>query len=96
MHISIPRRSRITYNLELDGLAVELDSTDFLYRISSQLESGKIIIHSPKKSNTYKINTDGGDVRLSVCVVSETQQQARFTDTGVTDEQELEEIIATK
>ena len=44
---------------------------------------------------TYEVNTDGGDVRLGVGVVSETQQQTRFSNTRVTDEEKLEEVVVS-
>ena len=42
---------------------------------------------------THEINADGTDVALCVCVVSETQQQARLADTGVADQKQLEKVI---
>jgi hypothetical protein len=44
---------------------------------------------------THKINTNGRDVALCVCVVGETQEQARLSDTRVTDEEELEEVVVS-
>lgn len=57
-------------NLELDGLAIELDGADL------------------------EVDADGGDVRFRVGVVGETEEKARLADAGVSDEQELEEVIA--
>mmetsp|Transcript_8630 Transcript_8630/g.24220 ORF Transcript_8630/g.24220 Transcript_8630/m.24220 type:complete len:319 (-) Transcript_8630:1038-1994(-) len=57
-------------NLELDGLAVELDGADL------------------------KVDADGGDVGFRVGVVGESEEKARLADAGVSDEQELEEVIA--
>jgi hypothetical protein len=45
--------------------------------------------------SAYEVDTDCGDVRLGVGVVGETQQQARLSNTGVTDEEELEEVIVS-
>jgi hypothetical protein len=45
---------------------------------------------------TYEIDTDRGDVRLSVCVIGETEQQTRLSNTGVTDEEELEEVVVPR
>jgi hypothetical protein len=42
---------------------------------------------------THKVDADCGDVRLGVRVVGETEQQARLADTGVADEEELEEVV---
>jgi hypothetical protein len=44
---------------------------------------------------TYEVDADGGDVGLGVGVVGESQQQARLADTGVTDEQQLEEVVVS-
>jgi hypothetical protein len=44
---------------------------------------------------TYKVNTDGGDVGLGVGVIGESQQQTRLSNTGVTDEEELEEVVVS-
>ena len=44
---------------------------------------------------TYEVDTDGGDVRLGVGVVGKSQQQARLSNTGVTDEEELEEVVVS-
>lgn len=40
-----------------------------------------------------EIDTDGGDVRLGVGVIGKSQQQARLSNTGITDEEELEEVV---
>lgn len=44
---------------------------------------------------SYKVDTNGGDVRLGVRVVGKTQQQARLSNTRVSDEEELEEIVVS-
>lgn len=44
---------------------------------------------------TYKVDADGGDVALCVCVVGEPEQQARLSNTRVTDEEELEEVVVS-
>ena len=44
---------------------------------------------------THKVDADGGDVALCVCVVGESKQQARLSDTRVTDEEELEEVVVS-
>jgi hypothetical protein len=49
----------------------------------------------PRVSSTYKVNTDSRDVTLGVGVVGETKQQARLSNTGVSDEEELEEVIVS-
>jgi hypothetical protein len=47
-------------------------------------------------TTTYEIDANGGDVGLGVGVVGEPQQQARLSDTGVSNQQELEEKIAVR
>lgn len=44
---------------------------------------------------TYEVNTDGGNVALGVSVVCESKQQTRLSDTGITDQEELEEIVVS-
>jgi hypothetical protein len=45
---------------------------------------------------TYEVDSDGGDVGLGIGVVGESQEQARLSNTGVTDEEELEEIVVSE
>ena len=42
-----------------------------------------------------KIYTNGGYIALRVRVVGETKQQAGLADTRVTDQEQLEQVIAT-
>jgi hypothetical protein len=44
---------------------------------------------------THKVNADRGDVALCVCVIGKSKQQARLSDTRITDEEELEEVIVS-
>jgi hypothetical protein len=44
---------------------------------------------------THEVDTDGGDVGFSVGVVGKSQKQARLSNTGISDEEELEEIIVS-
>lgn len=44
---------------------------------------------------THKIDTDGRDVGLGVGVIGESQKQARLSNTGISDEEELEEIVVS-
>jgi hypothetical protein len=46
--------------------------------------------------STYEINANSGDVGLGVCVIGESQQKARLSNTGVSNKQELEEVIVSK
>jgi uncharacterized protein YcfJ len=50
--------------------------------------------HTLQYSSTYKINANGGNVRLGVRVVGESEQQTRLSDTGISNEKEFKEIIA--
>ena len=43
----------------------------------------------------YEINPNSRDVALGVRIISESKQQARLSDTRVTDEEELEEVIVS-
>lgn len=45
--------------------------------------------------SAYEVNTNCGDVGLGVGVVGETQEQAGLSNTGITDEEELEEVIVS-
>jgi hypothetical protein len=49
--------------------------------------------HRLRATGTYEIDTDGGDVGLSVGVIGKSQQQARLSYTGITDKEKLEEIV---
>lgn len=77
--------------MQLHGLAIELYRSDLLHRV---LENDKLVKVGVR--STYKVNTDGGDVGLSVGIVGESQQQARLSNTGVTDEEELEKVIVSR
>ena len=44
---------------------------------------------------TYEINTDGRDIALSVGIICESQQQAGLSYTGISDKEELEEVIVS-
>ena len=44
---------------------------------------------------THEIDTDGGDVGLGVGIVGKSQQQTRLSNTGISDEEELEKIIVS-
>ncbi len=77
------------YDLQLHRLAIELDRPDFLRRSASARPMVGLVVR------TYKVDADGGDVRLCVGVVGEPQQQARLADTGVADEQQLEEVVVS-
>jgi hypothetical protein len=44
---------------------------------------------------THEVDTDSRNVALGVCVVGETEEQAGLSDTRVTDEEELEEVVVS-
>lgn len=52
-------------------------------------------VQVPRKI-TYEVNADGRDVALGVGVIGESQQQTRLSDTRVTDQEELEEVVVSK
>lgn len=59
------------------------------------------LAHETNTSNvfvckTYKVDTDRRDVGLGVCVVGETEQQTRLSDTGISDQEELEQVVVPK
>lgn len=62
-----------------------------MYTYNLQLHSLAIELDSPD----LEVHADGRDVALSVGVVGETQQQARLSDAGVTDKQQLEEVVVS-
>lgn len=47
------------------------------------------------RSETHEVDTDCRDVALCVCVVGETEEQAGLSNTRVTDEEELEEVVVS-
>lgn len=44
---------------------------------------------------TYKVNTDSRNIGFRVGVVGETKEQARLSDTGISDEEKLEEVVVS-
>lgn len=45
--------------------------------------------------NTYEVHTDSGDVTFCIGIIGKTQQQARLPNTGVPDEEQLEQIVVS-
>ena len=41
-----------------------------------------------------EVNTDGTDVALGVCVIRKSKQQTGFSDSGLSNQKELEQVIA--
>lgn len=46
-------------------------------------------------TRAYKVDTDCRDIRLGVSVVGESQEQAGLSNTGVSDEEQLEEVVVS-
>lgn len=47
------------------------------------------------KRDTYEVNADSGDIAFCVGIVGKSKQQARLSDTGISDKKELEEVIVS-
>ncbi len=62
---------------------------------SQSLSTGGVQQHGGAGRRAYEVNADGGDVGLCVGVVGEAKEQARLADTGIADEQQLEEIVVS-
>lgn len=45
---------------------------------------------------TYEVDTNGRDVGLCVGVIGESQEEARLSNTGITDEEKLEEVVVSR
>ena len=69
-------------DLKLHGLSVEINGADLLR-------------HDVIRRTTHEIDTNRGNVAIGVLVIRKSQQQARLTDAGITDKQELEQIVTT-
>lgn len=82
----------MTYDLELHSLAIELNSANLLYGCKQIFP--RILFHVSCVL-TYEVDTDGRDVALGVGVVGEPKEQAGLSDTGVTDEQKLEQVVVS-
>ncbi len=93
-----------TYDLELEGLLVDLDGAEALWvgewrerRMSHVNEwagrpAGSIHLHAC----TYKVDADGGDVGVSEGVVREAQEEAGLAHARVADQDQLEqEVVVT-
>lgn len=44
---------------------------------------------------THEVDADGRDVGLRVGVIGEPQEEAGLSNTGVSDEEELEEVVVS-
>lgn len=48
-----------------------------------------------KSSQTYKVNTNRRDVALGVCVIGESEQETGLSNTRVSDQEELEQVVVS-
>lgn len=87
-----PRRSN-TYNLKFHGLSIKFDGPDFL-RMYVNIVLWSLASWGARLA-TYKVNTDSRDVAFRVGVIGKTKQKARLSNTGVPDEEKLEEIVVS-
>ena len=69
-------------NLELNGLSVDIDGSDFLQT------------RLAREGGTYEVDSDCGHEVVCEHVVSESEQQGGLSDSGVSNQQHLEEVIA--
>lgn len=46
-------------------------------------------------TRAYEVDTDCGDIRLGVSIIGEPQEQAGLSNTGVSDEEQLEEVVVS-
>ena len=61
----------------------------------------RIFCHSNQQGRTavaggqdsHKIHTNGRDIAFGICIVGKSEKQARLSYTGVTDKEELEEVV---
>lgn len=81
---------RQAYDLQLHSLAIQLDGSDLLYGVLAAA-----VLTSGRMRSAYEVDTDCGDVGLSVGVVGESEEQAGLSNTGVTDEEQLEEVVVS-
>lgn len=47
------------------------------------------------KRGTYEVNADSGDIAFCVGIVGKSKQQARLSNTGVSDKEEFEEVVVS-
>jgi hypothetical protein len=52
--------------------------------------------HKFSNAITYEVHTDGRNVTFCVGVISESQEKTRFADTGVSDKEELKQVIVSE
>ena len=54
------------------------------------------VLYMQRMAGTYEINTNGTNVRLGVSVIREPEKQARLSDSGVSDQEEFEQVVAER
>ena len=69
-------------NLELNGLSVDIDGPDFLQT------------RLAREGGTYEVDSDCGHEVVCEHVVGESEQQGGLSDSGVSNQQHLEEVVA--
>lgn len=74
-HMDVLCSLECTHDLQLHGLAVQLDGSDFLYS-GQRVFMTRLQETATLQGDTYEIDTDGGDVALGVGIIGETEQQA--------------------
>jgi len=80
----------VTYNLKLNRLSIKLDSSDFLPFVSCLVDSTR------RRHVTYEVHTNGRNIAFRVGIIGETKKQARLSDTRVTDQEQLEEVVVSR
>lgn len=85
------------YNLKLHGLAIQFNSPNFLKWKWLAFKGPHFHVSWAwcETWNTYEVYTDSGNVALRVGVIGKPKQQARLPDTGVSNEEEFEEIVVS-
>jgi hypothetical protein len=87
---------RSSHDLQLHGLAIELDCANFLGQICQPNCPCAFVRLVCLAKVTYEVNADCGNVRFCVGVVGESEQQARLSNTAVSDEKQLEEVVVSE
>lgn len=85
-----------THDLQLEGLLVDLDRAEALYRVGwGGVDGTSAHGVDPSKAacSTYEVDADGRDVRVREGVVGEAEQEAGLAHARVPDQHELEEEV---
>lgn len=57
--------------------------------------SSAVRLANAEHRGTHEVDTDGGDVALSVGIIGKPEQQARLANTGISDEEQLEKVVVS-